>query len=596
MNILTKLRYVPKHFAVVVATVIAGATVASSFAWGPTRDTYTVAKPADHITFNSITDNPNAGDERNFVVVKDAANTQSGGWQDSVNVEANKEYLVRVYVHNNAADNLNLTAVNTRVMAALGTNTGTKVGLTGYVSADNASPKEVYDDVYFNSATPFNMAYVSGSAKIYNNATGQTGRAVSDSIMNGSGALVGYNANDGKLPGCFQYASYVTFKVKPQLQQTPDFSIAKTVRLNGATDKTFKESVAAKPGDKVDFQVYFKNTGSTLLNKVAIRDTLPAGLTYVTGSTWLHNSGGTNQVADGVTVGGGIMIGDYAKDGDAYVKFTAQVAANNDLATCGLNTLKNIASVDTSAGSKSDDAVVTVDKTCDNPQPVAKYTCDLLTVNKIERTKFSFDTKYTAENVTFVRVNYAVRDAAGKELYRGINKDFTATTPGTYSVESFVVVKVDGTDKTVTSANCKKQFTVELTPVVEKDIKVCDLTTGTLVTIKESAFDNSKYSKNLDDCKNINVCRLSDKQMVTIKESAFDSTKHSRSTEDCKPAPVTPTTPTTPVTPTTNTPAAIASTGPEVIVGGLFGSSALGLGISSYVRSRSALKTALMQK
>ncbi len=36
------------------------------FAYGPERETFTIEKPASYITFNSITNNPNYGDERNF--------------------------------------------------------------------------------------------------------------------------------------------------------------------------------------------------------------------------------------------------------------------------------------------------------------------------------------------------------------------------------------------------------------------------------------------------------------------------------------------------------------------------------------------------
>ena len=38
-------------------TVIAATSALVAFAWGPSRTTYTMAKPADHITFNSIVDN-----------------------------------------------------------------------------------------------------------------------------------------------------------------------------------------------------------------------------------------------------------------------------------------------------------------------------------------------------------------------------------------------------------------------------------------------------------------------------------------------------------------------------------------------------------
>jgi hypothetical protein len=91
-------------------------------------------------------------------------------------------------------------------------------------------------------------------------------------------------------------------------------------------------------------------------------------------------------------------------------------------------------------------------------------------------------------------------------------------------------------------------YTLDLTkcyPPEEKKIEVCRLSDKKYpVTIKESEFDSSKYSKDPKDCeaedKEIQVCRLSDKTYpVTIKESEFDSTKYSKSASDCaeEPAP-----------------------------------------------------------
>lgn len=72
-----------------------------------------------------------------------------------------------------------------------------------------------------------------------------------------------------------------------------------------------------------------------------------------------------------------------------------------------------------------------------------------------------------------------------------------------------------------------------------KKITVCRLADKTIVTINESDFDSSKYSKNLDDCKTvppkqITVCRLADKTIVVIKEDQFDSSKYSKDLNDCK--------------------------------------------------------------
>lgn len=440
------------------ALTIAAAVVAvpaALFAWGPSRDTYTMAHPADHITFNSITDNSEVGDERQFVAIKDASNTAGGGWQKSIAAESGHEYLVRVYVHNNAASNLNLVATNTRVTAALSTATGTSVPITGYVSADNATPKQVYADVNLTSAQNFNIAYIPGSAMIYNNATGSGGRAVSDSIVNGGGALVGYSANDGNLPGCMQYASYVTFKIKPQFAQTANFTMSKEVSKHGAN--TWSKSYAAQPGETVDYLVQYKNTGTTQQDNVMISDKLPAGMTYVAGSSVLGNSKYPSGIKtnDGITAGG-INVGSYATGANAWVIFSAKVAAKDKL-PCGPQTLVNTATVETDYGNKSDTANVTTNG-CDCVPPV--YTCDMLTVTKLSRTEFKFQTAYTVKDATFKGVTYVVRDANGKEIYRGSNATYTQVTPGTYTVAAYVTVTVNGQDKTVTSNACTKSFTV----------------------------------------------------------------------------------------------------------------------------------------
>lgn len=53
-----------------------------------------------------------------------------------------------------------------------------------------------------------------------------------------------------------------------------DFIVEKEVRLAGDTDKTWKESVEAKVGDKVEFQFEYRNNGSQTQTGVVIRDIL----------------------------------------------------------------------------------------------------------------------------------------------------------------------------------------------------------------------------------------------------------------------------------------------------------------------------------
>jgi uncharacterized repeat protein (TIGR01451 family)/LPXTG-motif cell wall-anchored protein len=343
----------------IAAAIIIPATL---FAWGPSRLPFTMAVPATYVTFDSITDNPNYGDERNFVTIKDASDTTSGGWTDDITVANGKEYYVRMYVHNNAAANLNLVAQDVTAKFNIPTYSAKRIQIDGYLSSTNANPNEIWDQAVFSGSDTFNIQYENGSATYTNNVF-TSGIAIPDTITS-TGALLGYNQLDGKIPGCLQYSGLVIFKVKAVA--TTDFDIQKTVRINGSTDKTFKESVNVNPGDKVDYQIYFKNTGSTQLTNVIIKDTLPAGIAYVPGTTYIHDSDGTRLIADGITTGGA-NIGGYLADGDAYIKFTAQVVANDALSNCGNNTLTNIAKATTEVGTKQDTADVTVTKTCTTP-------------------------------------------------------------------------------------------------------------------------------------------------------------------------------------------------------------------------------------
>lgn len=349
----------------VVAAVIIPATL---LAWGPTRPTYTVANPADHITFDSITDNPDYGDERNFVRIKDAANTSEGGWSDQIKVESGKEYLVQMYVHNNAATSLNLVATNTRVMSTVPNNTAKSITVEGFITADNASPNQIWDQAIFSGDKDFNLTYQPGSAQMFNKVY-PNGTPIADSIVTSTGALVGYDKMDGNLPGCFNYSGYVSYKVKVNTPQMANFTMSKTVSKHGANK--WQESYAAQPGETVDYLIKYKNTDSAQQDNVVVKDTLPDGMSYVKGSTkfgTVAQPGGV-PATDDITKDG-INIGSYATNGGTWVMFSATVAGNDSLPACGSNTLHNVARVETDFGYKEDSADVTVVRVCQNVTPV----------------------------------------------------------------------------------------------------------------------------------------------------------------------------------------------------------------------------------
>ncbi len=493
------IRRAPKRFSA-LALIIAAAIIvpAVTYAWGPNRATFTTAHPASYITFNSITDNPAIGDERNFMQVREAS-ASNETYADSINLNAGKEYVVFMYYHNNAASNLNLVALNSYAKAeipALVANGSTGTKANGYVGASNANPTQVWDDISFKNTTGGDIAlrYIPGSATIHSKGA-VDGKTLSDNIVT-SGATLGYSALDGKIPGCNEFAGYVTFRIKAD---QANFTVSKQVRKTGST--TWSESVAAKAGDTVDYQIEYKNTGTTEQTDVIVKDALPKGVSYVAGSTYLKNasSPSAKNVSDNLVTNTGINIGSYTPGSNAYIKFTAKVTAEDKDLQCGTNNLKNVATVYTKNGSKYDDATVTVDKEC---KPVVKYTCDTLSIQTIDRTNFKFTTNYTVQNATFKSVTYVIKDASGKVVDTKTSNTntltYTQATAGKYTVQATVTVTVDGQTKTVTSDNCKAAFEVPSTPGT---ITVCELSTKNIITIKESDFDANKYSKNLADCK-----------------------------------------------------------------------------------------------
>lgn len=594
MSKLTSLiRRAPKRFSAVVA-MVAAAVIAPAivFAWGPDRPLYTVANPADHITFNSIKDNPVVGDETNFVVVKDAANTSDGGWQDNITVQPGKEYIVRMYVHNNAATSLNLTAVNTRVMASVPTTTGKNVSVSGFVSADNAQPKQVWDDIHFNGSENFNLAYVAGSAKIYNNGYAKSGQGLPDSIVTNSGALVGYNGPDGKVPGCFEYANYVYFKVKPQFA-TPstDFTVKKEVRKSG--ESTFVESVNAKPGDTLNYRITYTNTGNAESKDVILKDKLPAGISHVPGSVKIMNANnpGGAFVADGDKLfSSGINIGAYTAGSNALVIFNATVANNDQLPVCGTNTLRNVASAQPHGQNpKEDDANAVVPKEC-KPEDKKITVCELATKKIVTIKESEFNPSKYSKNLKDCETpskKITVCELATKKIVTIDEKDFN---PEKYSKdlkdceEKKIVVCELATKKIVTIK--ESDFNPEKYSKNIKDcetpekIVVCDLTTKKIVTINKADFDDKKYSKNLDDCKapeKITVCELATKKIVTINKADYDETKYSTDLSKCE----------TPVTPPV-TPPELPQTGAGENIVAVIGLGAIIASVSYYVASRRA--------
>ena len=499
------INFIKNHSIISGSVLVAAVAPALVWAWGPSRPSFTIEKPADYITFNSITNNPViGGDEKDFVGIREVGSNAK--WTNNMKVQNGKEYYVRMYVHNNAASNLNLVAEN--VVAKLNvptTTTAKNVTVQGQISASNAKPNTVWDEATFSSDNDFNLAYVAGSALFENNGMGTT--KLPDSIVNNTGAKLGYDKLDGKIPGCFQYAGYVTVKVKAQVSQPQEKNniyLAKTVRNKTNGEKSWVETVNAKSGDTVQFQIHAKNTGSAGIQNLVIRDILPKGLNYVAGSTKLYNTSNPKglKVSDNVIQNSGINIGSYQPNGDAYVRFDATVSAENSLPVCGENTLTNIAQASDQKIVKNDTASVKITKKCETPKnPV--YKCEALSLNIVRKDEkqitYAADTKYSVKDTEFTGTKYVVKNSknevVAEKVVNGGTK-FEITVPNNvnekYTVTSTIITKNGENSNT----NCEKSFETKApAPVPSKPELVCRNITINQISRTKFEF-NTSYTVN----------------------------------------------------------------------------------------------------
>ena len=325
-----------RAYAVMALAVATVAIPATLLAWGPSaRVTFTLAHPAEYVTFNSITDNKQYGDERNFVQIRSVTDNTKFG--ENATLTPGKEYEVFAYYHNNGDTDLNASGATVatgafmRAQMPATVNAGENARVTVFVGATNAKHldaagtnlgNQVWDEAFAKNSTNGAVAlrYVSGSAKITSNGA-VNGKSMPDTLYT-TGAALGYDALDGKLPGCLQYSGYVTYRFKVD---QPNFIMEKQVARSD--EATFKETTTAKVGDIVDFKLHYKNTGTTQQDGVVIRDQLPAGLEYVANSTYVSTTGTWVKTAHETVTKQGINVGSYGPNGGAYVKFSAKVVA-----------------------------------------------------------------------------------------------------------------------------------------------------------------------------------------------------------------------------------------------------------------------------
>lgn len=341
--------------------------------WGDSgggRSSYTIDEInkgvlGDKIIFNTISDGT-LGNEKNFVSAR--PEDDPNGYQgNEIVVEDGKEYIVRLYVHNNSLYSEDSIAENVRVAFSVPWGPAKNIPINGFIFSDNATPDTYWDGIVLTADQNFHLEYIEGSAKIENNgfASKENGgaKALSDDIVTSpEGVLIGYNDLDGKIPGCFQYDCVVTIRVKVVYET--GYMVECKARLEG--EKEWSYNIEAKVDDRIEYQIQYKNVndkGKTQ-NNVFVRDILPENLRYIEGSTVLYNADHEagmilDTESDDLTTDG-INIGNYGAGANAYIRFTVEVV--DESLEPGSNALVNWAKGTVDDTALSDYAVVMVNK------------------------------------------------------------------------------------------------------------------------------------------------------------------------------------------------------------------------------------------
>ena len=198
----------------------AGLPLAGASAWGPERPTYTNENPADHATFNSITNNPVFGDERDFVRIQEKGSDES--YTSDLTVEPGKQYEVIIYYHNNASATYNSAeydyvgmAYNAKLTSMFPTElkAGEREMVSAIIKADGAEPEAVWDEAYVTASEDMTLHFVTGSAKLYND-WGANGSTLPTALFAEEGAYLGIDELNGVIPGCYEYSGYVLYTIQ----------------------------------------------------------------------------------------------------------------------------------------------------------------------------------------------------------------------------------------------------------------------------------------------------------------------------------------------------------------------------------------------
>ncbi len=239
------------------------------------------------IILNSVSDNPDIGDEKNFLLAQQLENDSDGIWHTGqIDVKSPGEYLLKLYVCNNHPNGYQAMAKGVRVVFDIPKTKAKALEVAGRIFSRNTEPQNYLSKIVFKSENHvFHLECGQEPAILYNGGIGKDGFSLGNMAIKqplNQGVQIGYDDFDGRIPGGKKYASNILLKVRVVFDA--QFIICQKVRLS-VSDR-WTNAVNAGIGDRVEFLVRYKNCSDIgkRQRNVGFKVVLPRNLCYVIGS------------------------------------------------------------------------------------------------------------------------------------------------------------------------------------------------------------------------------------------------------------------------------------------------------------------------
>ena len=198
-----------------------------SFAWGPSeREIFTWESQASYAVFNSIKNNPQIGDERDFVRIRKVGDLS---WTNEIKIEANTEYEVFIYFHNNAMESLNSSENSGKGIAQevkmyssfppVLKKFDEAQSVFGKIYSPDTNPDSIWDEAWITTdEEEVYLYYVPDTAIIHSNGSIDGSNIGPEHLFGETGSYISYSDDHlGMIAGGETYAGYVSYKFKTEL-------------------------------------------------------------------------------------------------------------------------------------------------------------------------------------------------------------------------------------------------------------------------------------------------------------------------------------------------------------------------------------------